>query len=66
MTPILGETKDGVKTTIRDLKVLPETVVYDVDLTLSLPPHLSAISGLNAVAHAVEGCTHATVTRSLR
>lgn len=54
MTPILGETRDGVKTTQRSPKILPETVVYDVELTLSLPPQLSATSGINAIAHAVE------------
>ncbi|HLG79574.1 MAG TPA: maleylacetate reductase [Bradyrhizobium sp.] len=54
MTPILGETKDGLKTTVRNLAVLPETVIYDVDLTLSLPPHLAATSGINAIAHAAE------------
>lgn len=54
MTPIIGETRDGTKTTQRTLKVLPEVVIYDVELTLSLPPGLSATSGLNALAHAVE------------
>ncbi|MBV8094193.1 MAG: maleylacetate reductase [Acetobacteraceae bacterium] len=54
MTPILGETEGGRKTTQRSPKVLPETVIYDVELTLSLPPGLSATSGLNAHAHAVE------------
>jgi maleylacetate reductase len=54
MTPILGETRAGVKTTQRTPKVLPEVVIYDVDLTLSLPPSLSATSGMNAIAHAVE------------
>jgi maleylacetate reductase len=54
MTPILGETRDGLKTTVRTLDVLPETVIYDVDLTLTLPAALSATSGINAVAHAVE------------
>ena len=34
--------------------MLPEVIVYDVDLTLSLPPRMSAASGMNAVAHAVE------------
>jgi maleylacetate reductase len=33
---------------------LPEVIVYDVNLTLSLPPRLSATSGMNAIAHAVE------------
>ena len=54
MTPILGETESGVKTTKRDMKILPETVLYDVDLTLSLPPGLTVTSGFNAIAHAVE------------
>jgi alcohol dehydrogenase class IV len=54
MTPILGETKDGLKTTQRSPRILPETVIYDVDLTLTLPPAMSATSGINAIAHAVE------------
>ncbi|MCB8881498.1 maleylacetate reductase [Acidisoma cellulosilytica] len=54
MTPILGETKNGEKITLRTPKVLPETTIYDVSLTLSLPPAISATSGMNAIAHAVE------------
>jgi maleylacetate reductase len=54
-TPILGETRDGLKTTQKSPKILPEVIVYDVDLTLGLPPGLSAASGMNAIAHAVEG-----------
>lgn len=53
-TPILGQTEGGRKTTLRDRAVLPEVVLYDVDLTLTLPPGLSASSGMNAIAHAVE------------
>jgi maleylacetate reductase len=54
MTPIIGETKGGAKITQRTLKVLPEVVIYDVDLTLTLPARMSATSGMNAIAHAVE------------
>lgn len=54
MTPILGETDKGRKVTIRDMKVLPATVVYDVELTLGLPVMMSSVSGMNAIAHAVE------------
>ena len=54
MTPILGETRDGIKATQRTLEVLPETVIYDVDLTLTLPAVMSGTSGINAIAHAVE------------
>ncbi|MDT4837655.1 Maleylacetate reductase [compost metagenome] len=53
-TPIIGQTENGLKTTQRTLKVLPEVILYDVDLTFSLPPQISVTSGLNAIAHAVE------------
>lgn len=53
-TAIIGETKDGQKITQRTLKVLPEVIVYDVDLNMTLPPALTATSGMNAIAHAVE------------
>ncbi|HEV7277319.1 MAG TPA: maleylacetate reductase [Devosiaceae bacterium] len=53
-TPILGETAEGRKTTQRDLRVLPEAILYDPELTLGLPPAFSVTSGLNAIAHAVE------------
>jgi alcohol dehydrogenase class IV len=53
-TPVLGQTADGKKTTTRDLKLLPEVIVYDVALTRSLPRALTMTSGLNAMAHAVE------------
>jgi maleylacetate reductase len=46
MTNILGETADGAKTTKRDAKIQPETVIYDADLL---------DTGMNAIAHAVEG-----------
>jgi len=54
MTPILGQTDNGEKSTLRDLRVLPEIVIYDTDLTLSLPASVSGVSGINAIAHAVE------------
>ncbi len=54
MTPIYGLTEAGVKKTGKDRKVMPRTVIYDVDLTMSLPSHISAPSGMNAMAHCVE------------
>jgi maleylacetate reductase len=55
MTDILGETRDGEKTTRRDASIRPETVIYDVDLTLTLPADMTVTSSLNAIAHGVEG-----------
>ena len=54
MTPIYGITEDGLKKTGRDRNVMPKTVIYDVNLTLTLPPHISGPSGMNAMAHCVE------------
>ncbi|MEV1065685.1 maleylacetate reductase and hydroxyquinol 1,2-dioxygenase domain-containing protein [Streptomyces sp. NPDC050263] len=53
-TPVLGETADGRKTTRSAPEILPETVVYDVELTLELPLPMTVTSGVNALAHAVE------------
>jgi maleylacetate reductase len=55
MTPIWGLTEAGVKRTGRDLRVLPRTTLYDPLLTLTLPARLSGTSGMNAIAHCVEG-----------
>ncbi len=55
MTPIYGITEGGLKKTGRDRRVLPRTVLYDPTLTVSLPAHISGPSGMNAIAHCVEG-----------
>jgi len=55
MTDILGETAAGEKTTRRDASIRPEVVIYDVDLTLSLPVGMTITSALNAIAHGIEG-----------
>src|SRR6476646_10442310 len=54
MTDILGETAAGEKTTRRSPDIRPETVIYDVDLTMSLPIGLTVTSAMNAIAHAME------------
>jgi len=55
MTPIYGITEAGLKKTGKDKRVLPHTVIYDPELTITLPLSLSATSGINAIAHASEG-----------
>lgn len=55
MTPIWGITEGGVKKTGRDPRVLPRTVIYDPELTTTLPYGLTVTSALNAIAHAAEG-----------
>ena len=55
MTPIYGLTEAGLKKTGKDPRVLPRTVIYDPELSRSLPVGLSVTSGINAIAHAAEG-----------
>jgi len=54
MTPIWGITEGGRKTTGKDARVLPKTVLYDPCLTVTMPAVLSATSGMNSMAHCVE------------
>lgn len=54
VTPILGQTENGEKTTVKHSSILPELVIYDPQLTLGLPYAMSVTSGLNAMAHAAE------------
>ncbi|PWN36975.1 iron-containing alcohol dehydrogenase [Meira miltonrushii] len=58
-TPIIGQTEidkeaKSLKTTQRTLNVLPDVIIYDINLTLTLPTQMTTTSGLNAIAHAVE------------
>ena len=53
-TAILGQTEDGVKTTVTDPKIQPEVILYDAELVTTLPVPMTVTSALNAMAHAAE------------
>jgi maleylacetate reductase len=54
MTPTWGLTAGEAKSTGRDPRVQPRVVIYDPELTVTLPAATSAASGMNALAHCVE------------
>lgn len=54
MTTIWGRSDGGHKQTGNDPRVKPDTVIYDPELTRSLPASVAGPSGMNALAHAVE------------
>lgn len=59
MTAVYGVTHqqaDGSsrKVTVADPKVAPKLVIYDSQLTLDLPPEMTASTGINALAHCIE------------
>jgi alcohol dehydrogenase class IV len=66
MTPIYGVTRQEAsgarKETFTDPRVTPRLVVYDPELTLALPPQMTAASGINALAHCIEAAY--SITRS--
>ncbi|MEQ1736134.1 MAG: maleylacetate reductase, partial [Rhodoglobus sp.] len=53
-TNVWGLTEEARKTVGVDPRVLPSTVVYDAQLTLTLPIEMSVASGLNAIAHCID------------
>lgn len=54
MTDIWGISEGGGKKTGRTVKVVPKSVIYDPDLTSSMPAKVAGPSGMNAIAHSVE------------
>ncbi|GCC50502.1 maleylacetate reductase [Chryseotalea sanaruensis] len=54
MTNIWGITTLEGKTTGRDMRVLPEIVIYDPAMTATMPVALAATSAMNAMAHLME------------
>jgi len=53
-TNIYGISHENGKTTGRDDRVLPRTVIYDPDLTVTMPKKLAVPSAMNALAHLME------------
>ncbi len=62
---------DGEKQAVLSRHIMPAVAIIDPELTLSVPPHVTAASGLDALVHAVEtytslGATPVTEMYSLR
>lgn len=57
VTPVFGTTdvEHGRKSVIRDPSIRPRLALYDPELALDTPPDLTAATGVNALAHCVEG-----------
>lgn len=53
-TNVWGITENGQKMTGSDARVLPQAVILDAELTVSLPVDLAMASGLNALAHCID------------
>ncbi|MEN3190004.1 MAG: iron-containing alcohol dehydrogenase [Atribacterota bacterium] len=51
---VITNTELGLKKSIRDPWLLPEVALVDPELTLSLPPYMTAISGGDALTQCIE------------
>lgn len=51
---------------INDFSLIPDYAVLDAQVTLGLPPHLTATTGMDALTHAVEAYIGGSTTRYTR
>jgi alcohol dehydrogenase class IV len=51
---VLGSPEHGVKASLRSAGMLPTVAIVDPELTLGLPPHLTAQTGLDALTQLIE------------
>lgn len=56
-TAVLIRKSDGVKGGINDEKLFPDFSLLDPELTLSMPPCVTAATGMDALTHALEAYT---------
>lgn len=57
VTPVFGTTdlSRGKKSVVRNPRIRPRVALYDPELAFETPPRLTASTGVNALAHCVEG-----------
>ena len=68
-TTLTAVITDGVthhKYTINDFNLIPKYAVLDKALTLNLPPHLTATTGMDALTHAIEAFIGRSTTKFTR
>ena len=51
---VITDPEQHIKRLIFHPKMLPEIVILDAELTVGLPPHLTAATGMDAFSHALE------------
>lgn len=51
---VITEDATGMKCGIGDMEMMPDVAICDPEVTLTLPPHLTAETGMDAMTHALE------------
>lgn len=66
LAAVITDTQALHKYVMNDFVLIPKYAVLDARLTLSLPPHLTATTGMDALTHAVEAYIGRSTTRQTR
>lgn len=59
---VVTDERDNTKKSILSSFAIPEVALLDPMLTLSMPPHVTANTGMDALVHAIESYVSATTT----
>ena len=54
---IISDVETGVKMLLKGAQLMPDVAIIDPELTITLPPKMTASTGLDALTHAVEAYT---------
>jgi len=57
MVAVISDTEKGVKVPFTSYFLMPTAAVLDPRMTLTLPPHITAMTAMDALTHAVESFT---------
>jgi len=57
---LLSDEGDGKKKALRGMKLFPDAVIVDPELTLGMPPKVTADTGVDALTHGIEAYTSVT------
>lgn len=66
LAAIITDSNTHEKCAIMSFPLIPDYAVLDPDLTRSLPPHLTATTGMDALTHAVEAYIGRSTTKQTR
>lgn len=65
-TALITDSDTHHKFTINDLSLIPHAAVLDPNVTRSLPPHITATTGMDALTHAIESYIGRSTVKSTR
>lgn len=66
LTAVITDSENKHKYTMNDFTLIPSYAVLDPAVTYSLPPHLTATTGMDALTHAVEAYIGGSTSKETR